>query len=264
VLVLTVNIVFLPWDRWNSKTTYCFLMMLQLKVSFYNVCLWGLLLPHFLDHHASSYSRVVFSSSPGSDPDRSSRDATDFMVVGNVDVTFEEDSMLMVDTDALFRGDVTIACDEDDVDDFDGRLLEEDEINAGGKDGLSRGKNKQRRLSHKSRKSCNDPPSLLAQQAKIQELKVDELQVAGTVTADTLTADTVTADTVTADTFEVADSDTVGDPGILTKLDSSGLFLAQGAIDTNGGGIDTGDGAITTGAGDITSTGTITAGTFLP
>jgi hypothetical protein len=192
---------------------------------------------------------MFFILSVGPDHDRSSLDATEFTIMGNVEVTLEEDSMLMVDTDALFRGDVTIACDEDDVDDFDDRrLLEEDENNAGDQDGLARG-SKHRHLGHKShsrhRKSCKDPPSLLAQQARIEKLKTDELSVYD---------DLEIVGKLTATTFEVANSDQLLGDGP-TTLDLGGLSLGQGGIDTNGGDI-------ATGAGDITSTGTIEGDTL--
>lgn len=150
--------------------------------------------------------------------DDSSSDAIEFLVTGKVDVTYEEDSMLVVDTDSLFRGDVTIACDED------RRALEEDESNADEKDGLSRGHlKKPRRLSHGSRKKCNTP-ELLANDARIDEVQTDKLTIAGTDAG-------------------------VGDGP--TTLDKDGLNLGQGTIDTNGGDIDSDGGTITDGTSTL-------------
>lgn len=152
-------------------------------------------------------------------PESSAADPSEFIVKGNVEVTFEEDSMLLVDTESLFRGDVKVALDEDDV----GRRRALNDYN---NDNivLKRGHH-HRHLGHKTyRSKFKDQPTLFAYNLEVEnDADLNKLSAA-VVDVDELTATDAEINTLNAEEADVDDL-TATDADVQTlKVSESAQF----------------------------------------
>lgn len=156
--------------------------------------------------HSRFYSDVTIDGPP------TNRDAIEFIIKDNVEVTFEQDTFLLVDTESLFRDDVTIALDEDDV--------------------------RRRKLDHQNMVSRRHQPKLkvagdtILEDVVADDLIVQTLEVLGETEFSEIDVHTAKIDTLTVKKkaeFE-SDVDISGDLDVNGKIDTHTLEATSAVI----------------------------------